>query len=249
MKNQEIVKAESPNEVSTFISQAISAGLPVETMERLFSLREKVKAEQAKEGFVRALSSFQKVCPTIVKTKKVLNKDGRSVRYQFAPLDSIITAIREPLTSNGLSYSWDVANEPTNITAICSVTHELGHTATSSFRVPIDSEGYMTAPQKVASALTFAKRYSLCNALGISTGEDDTDATDVGKEKDAKSDKSRIVFLLRSLGRDTASKEKISADVLSLTELPLKDESFPTIVERLEILVKEKQEYDNSQVQ
>ena len=66
--------------VNVLISQALTANVSVETMEKLFALREKVKAEQAKEAFVTAMSKFQEQCPTIEKTKKVMNKDGLTVR-------------------------------------------------------------------------------------------------------------------------------------------------------------------------
>ena len=190
MTKKAVVKVN--DEVSGFIQEAIKNSLPVETMERLFALREKVKAETAKEAYHGAIAKFQSVCPEVQKTKKVMNKDGQSVRYQYAPLDEIIKKIKKPLADNGLSYSWDVTNAEGLITATVKVTHMLGYSETSSFQVPVDKEGFMTAPQKYASALTFAKRYTLTNALGISTGEEDTDATDVGKEPAPKSESSKV---------------------------------------------------------
>lgn len=234
--------------VESFIHQAITANVPVETLEKLFALREKVKAEKAKEEYVRALAVFQGECPVIKKTKKVMNKDGRTVRYQFAPLDSIVEQIKTPLAKAMLSYRWETKNENNQITAICIVTHVLGHSESSDFGVPIDSEGYMTAPQKVASALTFAKRYSLCNALGISTGDEDTDATDVGKEKDAKSDKAKIVFLLRTLGEKHSTKEEIAEAASRISKLDLKDENLGEIVTRLEVLVKERNQHEDTEI-
>jgi hypothetical protein len=229
-------------EVAIFIEQAIEKGLPVETMEKLFALREKVKAEQAREAYVDALSLFQSQCPVIKKTKKVLNKDQRTVRYTYAPLDAIAEQIKKPLAQNGLSYSWEVQNQPGLIKATAKVTHRLGHSETSSFEVPIDKEGYMTEPQKYASALTFAKRYSLCDILGISTSDEDTDAVDVGKEKGAKSPKAKIVFLLRALESDTGTKEKVEEAVKSFTQLNLEEENYEEIVSRLEVLVRQKNE-------
>jgi hypothetical protein len=234
--------------VDTFISQAISANVPVETMERLFALRGEVKAERAREEFVRAMSGFQSECPVIEKTKKVLNKDG-TLRYQFAPIDSIVKQIQGPLAKYKLAYTWKVVNDPGFITAVCIITHSMGHNETSDFKIPIDTEGYMTAPQKYASALTFAKRYSLCSALGISTGDEDVDATDQNKEKDAKSDKAKIIFLLRQMKYDTKTKESIERFVKELTTLELEEKNYGEIVNRLEIIVKERQEYDNSKIQ
>lgn len=226
--------------VDNFISQAIAGNLPVETMEKLFALREKVKLEQAKEAFVSALSGFQSECPMVEKTKKVMNKDGVSVRYQYAPLDTIVEQIKVPLAKYGFSYTWNVKNETGFITAVATITHKLGHSQTSEFQIPIDTEGYMTAPQKYASALTFAKRYSLINALGISTGEEDTDATDVGKEKTPKSIKSKIILALRTLGEDTKTKESCDTAVKKLTTLEIKDENLEEILGRLSILIDER---------
>lgn len=237
-----VVKRPKETSVDTFISQALASNTPVETMEKLFALREKVKAEQAKEAFVQALATFQSECPVIEKTKKVLNKNSTTVRYMFAPIDSIVKQIQKPLAKAGLSYTWQVKNEPGLVTATAKVTHILGHSEESSFQIPIDTEGFMTAPQKVASALTFAKRYSLCNALGISTGDEDTDATDVNKDKNALSNKSKIMFLLKSLEAKVDTKENIEAAVLKLSSLPLVEENFEEIIGRLEILVSEKDE-------
>ena len=100
----------------------------------------------------------------------------------------------------------------------------------------------MTEPQKYASSLTFAKRYSLCDILGISTSEEDTDATDVGKEKNAKSPKAKILFLLRTLGVDMRDKEAIAGKVTELTKLEPLDKNLEEIVSRLEVLVRQKNE-------
>jgi len=238
----------SPSSVEGLISQAISQKLPVEQMERLLALREKVKAEEAREEFVEALSRFQGEMPVIEKTKSVLNKDGRTVRYKFAPIDAIAEQIRTPLANNGLSYRWEIENKEGLISATCIVTHRLGHSEKSSFEVPIDKEGFMTAPQKYASAMTYAKRYSLTNALGISTGDEDTDATDVNDEKAPASDKSKIVFLLRTLKEDVSSKETITEAVKRLSQLDLEEKNYGEIVGRLELLVSERNQDDSSQV-
>lgn len=248
MENKIIKTEKQPATVDTFITQAISQGLPVETMEKLFTLREKVKAEQAKEAYVEALSKFQGGCPIIEKTKKVLNKDGRTVRYQYAPIDAIAEQIKKPLVKNGLSYRWEVENKEKMIKATAIITHKLGHSERSSFEIPIDTEGFMTEPQKYASALTFAKRYSLCNALGISTGEEDTDATDVGNQAKPKSEKSKITFLLRGLGVEPKNKEEAEKIVKEKTGLELIDKNYGEIVARLEVLFQEKNEYDNQKV-
>lgn len=243
VKTKEIVEIQpQDSSVENLISQAIAGNVPVETLERLFALRKEVKAERAKEAFVVALGAFQGASTVIQKTKKVLNKDGRTVRYAFAPLEAIVEQIKKPLMDNKLSYSWDVQHQNGHMIVTAKITHALGHFDTSTFEIPIDTEGYMTAPQKYASAQTFAKRYTLCNALGISTGDEDTDATDVGKESDAKSVKAKITLRLRALAQKTETREEVEQAVKKLTSLNLKEENYEEIASRLQVLVDESHE-------
>jgi len=234
--------------VDSFIQLAITNNAPIETLERLFALHKEVKAEEAKSAYVRAMADFQKDCPVIEKKKKVMNKDGRTVRYVFAPLEDIVAQIKDVLGRNGLSYTWTIENTDKGMTANAKVTHVQGHSETSSFTVPIDTEGFMTAPQKHAAAQTFAKRYALCNVLGISTGDEDTDASTVNDEKPAQSPKAKIVFALRRLGKEGKTKEETVANIKELTQLEAVDENTAEILTRLELLVTEKEEYDNSQL-
>ena len=230
--------------VEQFISSAIETKVPVETMERLFALRKEVKAEAAKEAFIVAMSTFQAKCPIIKKNKDVLNKDKSTLRYSYASLDSIVSQVKEILGANGLSYSTQVKNETGFLTAICTVTHILGHSESSDFKIPIDTEGFMTAPQKYASALTFAKRYAFCNALGILTGEDDADANNVDKKTEissVNSIKGKIMFLLKELGVDT-TKDTVAHEIKKLTSIEVSNdpEILKEIKGRLEVLLKEK---------
>lgn len=222
------------------IAMAVQKGtLDIETIKELRALQKEMKADMAQEAFIQAMAGFQGECPTIEKTKNVMNKDGRTVRYVYAPLDVIVTQVRPILSKYNLSYSIEVTQEDKGITAICKITHILGHSEQSSFTVPVDSEGHMTAPQKVASALTFAKRYAFTNVLGILTGDEDTDSTDVGKEKEPVSIKAQIVFLLKSLNK-YGDADTVKSNVIALTGIELVEANFPEIKEKLEMLVSER---------
>ncbi len=169
--------------VETLISQAIDKSLPVETMERFLAMRTQLKAEFAREEYYRAMSEFQAECPVIKKGKSVLNKDGKSVRYVYAPLDSIVEQTAPIMGKHGLSHRIETVNDDKFITAICHASHKLGYSESSSFRVPIDFTSYMSAQQQYASALTYAKRYAFCDAFGILTGDEDNDAAPMEEEK------------------------------------------------------------------
>jgi len=178
IEKKAVVKIEprNLNSTETLIAKAIDNKVPVETMERLLAMRRELKQEKAKESFDRDLANFQGECPVIQKNKVVKNKDG-SIRYKYAPLESIVEQTKKLLQKYGFSYTVDTQVDSNFVTAICTVTHEQGHCQTSRFKIPIQSDAYMTEPQKFASALTFGKRYAFCNAFGILTGDEDNDAT------------------------------------------------------------------------
>lgn len=164
-------------QVDSLISQAIDKNVSVETMERLLAMRRELKAEYAREQFNLAMSQFQTNCPVIKKTKAITTKTG-AIAYRYAPIESIVSQVKHLLLEYGLSYAIDTKTEGENVTAICTAKHSLGHTESSSITVPLGRKTeVMSDTQVVAAALTFAKRYAFCNAFGILTGDQDTDAT------------------------------------------------------------------------
>lgn len=177
----ELQKIDNKNDImpinaGELIKLGISNNLSVDTMERLLAMRRELKAEQAREQFFFALANFQKECPLIEKKKKVYEKNSKKVRYCYAPLSDIISQVKDVLLKHGFSYIIKTTQEKGNVTAICEAHHVSGHFEQTSFNIPIEPGAYMNAAQKVASALTFAKRYAFCNAFGIMSGEDDDDS-------------------------------------------------------------------------
>lgn len=179
--------------VENLISLAIKKDASIDTIERIFNLRDKMKSEWAKKQFDESMAAFQSECPVIKKTKAVNNKPekGGGLRYKFAPLDSIVMQVKELLRKHGFTYTTDAQVNESRVTAVCKVTHTAGHSETSQFTIPIDPDAFMTGAQKFAAALTFAKRYAFCNAFGILTGDEDDDAVSAG---DAMHDK-RIQYI------------------------------------------------------
>lgn len=157
------------------ISKAIENNLPVETMERLLAMRKELKAEWAKEQFDKAMANFQSECPTITKTKEVHTKSG-AMAYKYAPIESIIQQVKNPLQANGFSYSTKQEMLEGSVKISVKVTHSAGHSEVTEMTVPLgDQTAIMNKSQVVAAASTFAKRYAFLNALGIMTGDEDTD--------------------------------------------------------------------------
>jgi len=163
---------------AALIAKAIEHAVPVETLERLLAMRAALAQESARSAFFTAMARFQAQIPPIQKRQvaKVQTKSGSSFTYHYADLGDIVTAIRPALAACELSLSFDTALKDRMLTVIASVHHAQGHSASSTFSVPLDSETRMSPSQAMGSALTYARRYAMCAALGIVTAEDDDDA-------------------------------------------------------------------------
>lgn len=163
--------------IETLINQAVSTNASVESLERLLALRKQLKDEWAKEQYIMALVAFKAQCPRIEKTRPVYEKDRKTIRYKFAPLEDIDEQIKKPLADNGLNYNFNPVNKDNMIGVSCTITHINGHSTTSDpFFLPVGSEQFMSEVQKFGARMTFAKRYVLLMALGINTADEDIDA-------------------------------------------------------------------------
>lgn len=177
-----VIEKKDDVSVESFISQAIKSNVPIETLERLLAMRDKVKAEMAKEAYIAAMARFQAECPIITKASEVKDKYGKH-RYNYAKLETIVSQTKDSIASNGFSYRFDEEKDDKHATAICIVTHEAGHSEVTKFKVEIGTEEYMTNVQKYGARMTFAKRYAFCNAFGILTGDEDNDAQEPDEDK------------------------------------------------------------------
>lgn len=237
---------ESSTSPETLMAQAVQNGASVETLEKLIALQERVNAHKARAEFVNAMAAFQAECPMIKKTKPVKNKSGQIV-YYYAPIDAIISQVSKTIARHNLAYTFDIKSSDGELTATCTVTHVAGHSEHFEFKVPIGQESYMTEVQKFGARATFAKRNAFCNAFGIATGDEDTDATQTDAEKKPLDKRAQIAMALRSLDFPTAGKkpEEIKKKVLNLTQLELTEENADEIIERLSVLIDE-QNSDNT---
>lgn len=158
------------------LSKALDGDVDVNALEKLMDLQERWEETQAKKSFERALAGFQADCPVVNKanTASLKTKSGAEFQYSYASLDIIMQVIRPILKIHGLSVRFDTAQSSDGgHTTLCKVGHVDGHSETSSFICPIDKEMHANDTQKQGSASSYGKRYALCNALNIATGEDD----------------------------------------------------------------------------
>ncbi len=197
--------ANAPSEIGTLLHFAIESKVPVETLEKLVALKERMDDRNAAQEFCVALARFQADCPAIRKTStaSITTNSGSSYKYSFAELDEIAATTRPILTRYGLSYTWDSNVEGDKLTCICTVRHVAGHSQAAKFVLPTTTKSGMSDQQKVAAALTYARRQSLIQALGLTTTDPDTDGPRVD-EKVSPEQVNELEALIASTGADPA---------------------------------------------
>jgi len=168
--------------MSPLLHLAIEKNVSVETLTKLVDLHERVEARAAAKEYADAMARFQAGCPPIAKTStaSIATKGGSRYEYRYAELDEIARTAGPHLHKNGLSYSWDstISEDGKRIRVVCTVAHVNGHKATASFEAPTASlSGSMSPQQEVAAALTFGRRQSLVQALGLTTSDPDNDGS------------------------------------------------------------------------
>jgi len=171
---------DGPTEITRLLQMALDKNVPVEALEKLVALHERVSDRMAAQEFAGALAGFQRECPPISRTStaNIATAGGAKFSYKYAELDEIARTIGPMLHARGFSYSWDSTVDKGMLTCVCTLRHVNGHSIHASFACPTDSKAGMSEAQKFAAALTFAKRMALISVTGITTADPDTDGAD-----------------------------------------------------------------------
>lgn len=153
----------------SLIREAMASGAKPEHLRELLAVRREWESDEARKSYNVAVADFQRRCP-------IIEKGDRAYDKQYARIDRIWREIRPLLGELGLSVTWQVCELRPD--GLCHVEGQLrhrdGHGEKLAQDIPMPEliKGQNKA-QQMGSAATYAKRYAMCAALGIVTGDDD----------------------------------------------------------------------------
>lgn len=153
------------------ISTAIQNGAGIETLEKLMALQERHEANEARKAYHKAMAAFKANPPVIHKDATVTYNN---TSYDHATLANVTDTINKALSEHGLSAGWRTEQNG-SITVICTITHELGHSESTSLSAPADKSGSKNAIQAIGSTITYLQRYTLLALTGLAAGGQDDD--------------------------------------------------------------------------
>ena len=128
-------------------------------------------------------SAMNKALIGVQKCVLKATKDGTNTFFggsRYATLDSILEAIRGPLTENGFALVQDATTGDMSVSVVTRLLHESGGELVSPpLTAPLKKEFTKTgvelppSVQQIGSLVTYLRRYSLCPFLGVALDDDD----------------------------------------------------------------------------
>lgn len=175
--------APAPLTAMDILARAVESGRSADELAKLIELADRMASMGAAREFAAAMAQFKRECPPVPRRAEnsqfQVTRNGAKVNRRYASLEDIEATIREPLGRNGLSYRWGTAViGDGKMTVACIVSHAGGHSVESSVTLPTDSTAGCSAIQKYGAAMTYAQRYSLVQALGLTSCDEDNDGND-----------------------------------------------------------------------
>jgi len=93
-------------------------------------------------------------------------------KSSYADLTSVIKAIKQPFSDNGLSYTQFPVTFEDRIGVVTRLMHNSGQWLEMDYTLPTVKKD----PQASGSAITYARRYALQSIAGIPTADDDAES-------------------------------------------------------------------------
>lgn len=125
-----------------------------------------IKSESIKE----LLTALAKAQGKISAAKK--DSTNPHFKSKYADLAACWEAIKEPLSSNGLSLTQWVTTAEKGVSVVTVLGHSSGEFMSSEATFPVKDIGN---PQSMGSSITYARRYCLSAAIGLVADDDDDD--------------------------------------------------------------------------
>jgi hypothetical protein len=121
-----------------------------------------------------ALAAFQSELPRAAKdnTAKVPTKSGGSYSYSYADLSDLSPLILPLLGKHELAWSTCPTVVDGRFVLRYALRHSSGECLEGDWPLPAPS----SSAQELGSAVTYARRYTLCAVTGVAPGKDDDDA-------------------------------------------------------------------------
>jgi len=145
---------------------ALSKGADLEQLEKMLALQEKWEQMEAKKAYTQAMADF-KLNPPII-TKDKVNGQYKS---NYTSLGNLVNSSLPQMSKCGLSHKWEIDQAQNNIKVTCIVTHQNGHSESTSMSAPPDGSGSKNPIQQIKSTITYLKAATFESIMGLASSD------------------------------------------------------------------------------
>ena len=156
----------------TMIQTALNKGADMDQIEKLIALKERCDANDAKKAYSKAVASFKKNPPVVI--KDLINSQYGS---GYSSISNLINTVNKGLSKHGLSIRFDypASDDPNIIYVTCIMSHSQGHSEQVTVQGPPDDSGKKNALQQRKSTRTYLKIESFEAITGIASQDANID--------------------------------------------------------------------------
>ena len=152
--------------------EATRAGVPLETIERMWALNVKHEEREAQKAYIVAMAAFKKNPPKIIKDKHVhFESQKGTTDYDHATHYGVTSAIIAAISEHGFSHAWVPDQVDGKVGVTCTLTHSKGHSESVRLESAPDVSGGKNSIQAIVSAKTYLERHTLLAITGLSTAD------------------------------------------------------------------------------
>lgn len=184
---------------------AMNPDIPIDRLEQMLAMKERLDAKAAEMAFASAFAKMQAALPVIKERGKIKDRGGNT-QSTYPLWEDVNAALRQPLSENGLSMSFDRRKDDGKTFIGCIVTHEMGHSRRAEIDLPRDDSGSKNAVQGEGSTVSYGQRYSSKMLINwISEGTEDDNGAAAGRAATISADQfMAIQELVEKTGADMA---------------------------------------------
>lgn len=148
---------------------------------------DKINRSESIKNLAKAFVQFQSEV-----TNPANTANNPFFKSKYAPLNEVLNLVRPILTKYGLSVIQSPSAKGDSVTVTTMLLHESGEWIKLD---PLTLKADKNTAQGIGSAITYARRYALSAALGISSEDDDDGniASGNNKNKQAKNQSSKPI--------------------------------------------------------
>jgi len=177
-----VVQEDSPNAI---IIAAIQKNYDPTFIEKMMDLVERNERNIARRAYIKAMAIWRSNAPEIIKDKHVKFQTSKGItEYDHASLGNVTKSISNSMGPYGLNPHWTTEQPDGKIKVTCIITHEGGHSESTSLTAGSDQTGNKNDIQAVGSTISYLERYTLLALTGLATEDMDDDGTGAGGAED-----------------------------------------------------------------